>query len=236
MRKQLQKIIIQPDALILIERILASCVSINKPINAIRFTKNSATLLDLFERSPLPALGLLQLCQETDSFSISADLVIGFFSGTIHAKAIAEYLSHPDCFVTASGQPFLKRMAELGIHLNTQESLAQFGFLDLAFPGQVSAKNGRIAEIRENNILVKNLVLPPDFKPDKNTSVLCHLGAIITPLDHQQYKKVKERWSKSQKILSLAQLPSVIDCRNICPSSPTKKDGFDLTAWNLERL
>lgn len=234
MRDHLSRIRIKPDALTLIERILFSCVSINKPVGIIRFGKKRATLLDLFDRSPLPALGLYQLCQATNPGTIFIDTVIDFFSGPIHAQAIAEYLKNPDQFTTATGQPFLARMKEINIHLNNEENLSQFGLLDLALAGQIISKSKRIVDIKSDTLLVKNCVLPPNLDLDAGDWALCHFGALITKLDQQQVKRVQNLRFESQNILQLIKSSPTIDCRNFCPLS-LNNQGCDLTQWNLER-
>lgn len=238
----LREIIVNFDALILIERILASCIDMDKSIEEIRFSKAlPVTLQDLFDRFPVPAVGLANLCSERKCKEVGSREIIDLFAGPTHAQAIKERLENPHQVIVVTGQLFLERMKEVNIHFEKPDSKAAFGLLDLATTCKVTSRSGRKVNVKILNKAIRNCVLPPRLMVEQNSWVLCHMGAVITSISPaSELTRIQGLQKNFKDAFFLKKLleesEDVIDCKNFCPSRPNKKDGCNLTAWNLDRL
>lgn len=238
----LREVLVVSDALILIERILASCIDMDKTAEEIRFPGHSSvTLQDLFDRFPVPAVALHSLCVQRKCSAVTRQEVVDLFAGPTHAQAIRERLENPHQIIVATGQLFLERMQEIDVHFERPENKAAFGLFDLATACQVIVRSGQKVNVRVFEKTVSNCVLPPDLAVNKDDWVLCHMGAVITPISEQQELIRIQSLQQTFKVAFLLKgllndSEKEIDCRNFCPSQPSKKDGCDLTVWNLDRL
>lgn len=242
MRNQLRQFRIRPDALSLIERILGSCIDMDKKVADIRFDHSqSVTLEDLRRRFPIPAIGLHQVCVANGNKGVNRQNVIQLFAGPIHARAVKDRLENPNQIIVATGQLFLARMKEVGIHFLVPANRVAFGLLDLAMPARVDYLRERKTQLKIWNISVMNVVIPPGMQLSRAQWVLTHMGAVITKLSERQVAEIR-RLQKQGPGLELiggfttALKNKSINCENFCPSAPNKKDGCNLTVWNLERL
>lgn len=242
MRDRIQQIRLRPDALILIERILASCIDMDKTIDDIRLPHDKPVSLENLRcRFPIPAIGLLQVCESNKSTDVSPWDVIQLFAGPIHAQAVKERLENPNQIVVVTRQPFLARMNEVHIHFLTGDNRIAFGLLDLAMPARIEDCHGRKSRLRIWNVTLLNAVLPSGMRLAKGQWVLTHMGAVITKLDESQVSEIRRLQKQGAGLelingLTTTLNDQVIDCDNFCPSSTNKKDGCSLTVWNLERL
>ena len=67
------------------------------------------------------------------------------------------------------------------------------------------------------------------------------MGAVINELSELQVAKIRRLQKQGAGVELIGDFTTAlkdvtIDCENFCPSLPNKKDGCNLTAWNLERL
>ena len=242
MRDRLRQIRIEPDALILIERILGSCIDMDKTDGDIRFRKDQPTSLDNRRRRfPIPAIGLYQVCVASKSSAVNQWDVIQLFAGPIHAQAVKDRLDNPNQIIVATGQPFLARMQEVGIHFAIPLNRAAFGLLDLAMPARVEKQHRRKSHLNVWNTILTNVVIPPSTRLKLGQWVLTHMGAVINELSELQVAKIRRLQKQGAGVELIGDFTTAlkdvtIDCENFCPSLPNKKDGCNLTAWNLERL
>lgn len=218
MREEMQKILIDPDALTLIERILQSCKRMYNVGEEIRFKAKKVTLLEIFERYPVPALGLNALCQERKTQVVSSQMVIELFSGPIHAQAINERIDNPEKVMisTTPPQAFLKRMQEISVSLDNSSHRSEFALLDLALPGRIVAKKDRIVDIQSGRLRIKNCVLPFGIKAKLATWILIHFGMVITTLSEGERLRAQRIHQMALKILGLPDPQGTIDLRAFC--------------------
>jgi hydrogenase maturation factor len=242
MRNQFRQIRIQPEALSLIERILASCIDMDKTNADIRFDhEQTVTLEDLRNRFPIPAIGLYQVCVANQSSAVNQWDVIQLFAGPIHVQAVKDRLENPNQIIVATGQPFLARMKEVGIHFSIPENQAAFGLLDLAMPARIEDCRGRKCHLRIWNVALINAVVPTGLRFEKGQWVLTHMGAVIAELSEPQVTEIRrlQKGGAGRELISeftTVLRNTTVNCENFCPSTPSKKDGCNLTVWNLERL
>ena len=238
----LRKIIINPDALILIERILASCIDMDKTVDDIRFPKDQPiSLEDLRCRFPIPAVGFYQICKANGSSKIKPENVVQLFAGPIHAIAVKDRLENPHQIIVATGQPFLARMKEVNIHFSIPENRAVFGLFDLAMPARVKNPHGQKTQLSIWDLTVTDVVSPSAIQLKQDQWVLTHMGAVITVIRESEVKKIRRLQKQSAAVEMISDFMTTlkgkeINCSNFCPSGPNKNDGCDLSTWNIERL
>lgn len=230
------EIIITKDALNLIERILASCVTNGDFGQRVRLI-SVRNMADLFGSAPVPASELFQTLRQKGAEKITREIVIESFSGRAHMEAIEEWAKNPNQIIASTGQSFLKRVRDLGINYEQESNEANFNLLDLAAPCQITTRKHRLVDVRLSGKTISNCVLPPGFDLAEGDWTLCHMGAIISALNKKEAERILQTQETFDILESIRSITTdAIDCRNFCPSAPGKKDGFNLTAWVLGRL
>lgn len=235
---ELSDYVIQPQALTLIERFLATCIEVNVPIETIRFEREKPiTLLDLFARAPIVSLDLHSICLTREIKEVSPREVIDHFAGPSHMHTVRKKTRDSDYIVQATGQRMSVRMKEVGMHWELPQNKAIFELFDLALPARVISTSDRLAIVVLLGKVIRNYVISKNIVVNKDDWVLCHKGAIIIALSEDELSRVHHLIDKSEYVKKLLEItPNQMNCRNFCPSDINKKDGGNLTAWNLNRL
>jgi hypothetical protein len=240
--KDLQSIIILPEALNLIERFLISCFEVNLPADRLRFEKkNVVTLEDLFLKAPVLAIKLADLCKDANIDRVGIVEVVDHFVGPSHMEAISGKVDAENYIIAATGQLMSERMKELGIHIESPENKSVFEFMDLALVCHVLTVNHRLVAVRVHGKTIANCVRPRTMRVQKNDWVLLHKGCIVQTIhsdcERRRILTLQEGYRDKYYIRNLLdKTPPIIDFRNFCPSTPEKRNGSDITELALARL